>query len=56
MVLDNLNQDFDWYTERDNLAEMTVEDNLVDLYTVVDLVQLEALQANINNRLRSSNL
>lgn len=42
MVLDNLNQDFDWYTGRDNLVEMTVEDNLVDLYTVADLVQLEA--------------
>lgn len=40
-VLGNSSQDSDWRIEQDNLAEKAVEDNLVDLYIVVDLAQLE---------------
>ena len=42
--LGSLNQDSDQYIEQDNLVEKVAEDNLVDLYIVVDLVQLEVLQ------------
>lgn len=41
--LGNLSQDSDQRIEQDNLAERVAEDNLVDLYTVADLVRLEAL-------------
>lgn len=40
--LGSLSQDFDQCIEQDNLAEKVAEDNLVDLYTVADLVRLEA--------------
>lgn len=41
--LGNSSQDSDQCIEQDNLAEKVAEDSLVDLYTAVDLVWLEAL-------------
>lgn len=43
VALGNLSQGFDWYIEQDNLAEKVAEDNLADLYIVVDQVLLEVL-------------
>lgn len=45
--LDNSSQDSDQCIEQDNLAEKVVEDNLVDLYTAADLVQLEAYLSQV---------
>jgi len=41
--LGSWSQDFDQCIEQDNLVEKVAEDNLVDLYIAVDLVQLEVL-------------
>lgn len=41
--LGSLSQDSDQCIEQDNLVEKVAEDNLVDLYIAVDLVQLEVL-------------